>query len=527
MKLPDNKTLVLQSKDLTMPEDQSTARWTDCRVELAVQDLEAAVNLPRGQESILWVDCSVFDVTADRYITSDFTVSTPLLVGTDQEGKVVKVDGDGVLARMAQSHDPKTRDLMLDAAEVSAARSKAALPALLAALKDADEVHAPLRHPGASAAPGQVPSGRQGRRRRLPGGATDKDVWVRLYAADGLWDAEKTEDVVAAAIGLLKEPEIASHAEDLLVKVGRPAVPALSQGARRRRRRVPLERRGSSAPRRGREQGRRPRPYWRTQEDLGGRRRRVQDRRHAGKPVRRGGAKSGDAVPALMDGLKDGEKRLQPTLVRALGQVGPDAGAAVDALARLLKDEDANSRRDVIVALGRIGPGAKAAIPALGEIMKEQDGRVRIDAASAVWSIDKSDAALAVLLEAVRDRDEGIRRRALQALANVGSDGKGAFEAVARVLHEDGSRDVRLDAIFALKSFGRRAVSDLLQALKDGPKADRNMILVTLGEMGDKAQDAVPAVVESLNDSDEFVHAAAASALKKLDPEAARKAGVN
>ena len=146
---------------------------------------------------------------------------------------------------------------------------------------------------------------------------------------------------------------------------------------------------------------------------------------------------------------------------------------------------------------------------------------------SAVWSIEKSYAALDVLFEAARDRDEGVRRHAIIALGNVGSDGKGAMEAVAWVLHKDESRDVRLEAVFALKNFGVWAVPDLLEALKKGPKADRNMILITLGEMGDKAKDAVPAVVASLQDDDEYVRAAAAEALKKLDPEAARKAGVN
>lgn len=41
---------------------------------------------------------------------------------------------------MAQSKDPDTRDIMLGTAETSAARCKAALPALVATLTDADEV---------------------------------------------------------------------------------------------------------------------------------------------------------------------------------------------------------------------------------------------------------------------------------------------------------------------------------------------------------------------------------------------------
>ena len=85
---------------------------------------------------------------------------------------------------------------------------------------------------------------------------------------------------------------------------------------------------------------------------------------------------------------------------------------------------------------------------------------------------------------------------------------------------------MRIDAAFALKSFGAAAVPDLLRALKDGPTDDRNMILVALGDMGADEKAAAPAVQEALRDDVPIVREAAAAALKKIDPEAARQAGV-
>ena len=48
-----------------------------------------------------------------------------------------------------------------------------------------------------------------------------------------------------------------------------------------------------------------------------------------------------------------------------------------------------------------------------------------------------------------------------------------------------------------------------------------------LGAVGERlAQAAVPAITAALKDENEYVRGAAASALKKIDPEAARKAGI-
>jgi chromosome segregation ATPase len=63
-------------------------------------------------------------------------------------------------------------------------------------------------------------------------------------------------------------------------------------------------------------------------------------------------------------------------------------------------------------------------------------------------------------------------------------------------------------------------VADYVKALKSKDAAVRKQVAVALGEMGDKAKAALPALREALVDPDEGVQAAAAAALDKIAPGA-------
>jgi len=67
-------------------------------------------------------------------------------------------------------------------------------------------------------------------------------------------------------------------------------------------------------------------------------------------------------------------------------------------------------------------------------------------------------------------------------------------------------------------------VPALSKALKDEDMFVRMHAAQSLGHIADRL--SVPALLEALNDPDEHVRKCAAEALKKIDPEAAAKAGV-
>jgi HEAT repeat protein len=68
----------------------------------------------------------------------------------------------------------------------------------------------------------------------------------------------------------------------------------------------------------------------------------------------------------------------------ALGDIGPEAKEAVPPLIEVLKDKEPRVRRDAARSLGQIGPAAKVAAPQLAALLKDEDANVREAAARAL-----------------------------------------------------------------------------------------------------------------------------------------------
>ena len=68
-------------------------------------------------------------------------------------------------------------------------------------------------------------------------------------------------------------------------------------------------------------------------------------------------------------------------------------------------------------------------------------------------------------------------------------------------------------------------VTELVEALSDNDALVRRLAAIVLGDIGDAAVNAVPALIGRLKDNDQDVREQAASALSKIDTEAARRDG--
>lgn len=209
--------------------------------------------------------------------------------------------------------------------------------------------------------------------------------------------------------------------------------------------------------------------------------------------------------------------------VEALASIGEPA---VPALIEALK-QGGDFRPGAVTALLAIGPPAKAAIPALIEAFAETE-RIFLPrvAASAVKKIGEKDA-IPQLIEALKHSNEGARRNAAIALGWYEKDAEKAVPILVDLLKEKG-RFVRHDAAQSLWRIEKnpKALIVLIVDLKhDIPDTRWNAARI-LGTLGKDAKEAVPGLVEALRDGDKEVREQAASALKKIDPDAAKKAGV-
>jgi HEAT repeat protein len=276
----------------------------------------------------------------------------------------------------------------------------------------------------------------------------------------------------------------------------------------------------------------------------------------------RHGAKAKDAVPDLVDMLKDkrrGSERSRCSAAKALGAIGPEAKSAIPALVELLRNSDEDVRCAAIAGLSGMGP---ASVPILIDLLKDKDHPVRLKAIDGLGHVG-ADAAPAIpaLAEFLRSQDAEMRRSALRALGDIGRPalprmlellkdkngqlrGYAAFvidTIVGRSLRgrtgpeakviiaaltdalKDQEPEVREEAAQALRVFGTEgtsAIPALIELLKDARPEVRGSAARAFGTIGRKDKSLVPAIAELLRDDESSVRRSATDALVELGPKA-------
>ncbi|MFH1074305.1 MAG: HEAT repeat domain-containing protein [Candidatus Firestonebacteria bacterium] len=141
-----------------------------------------------------------------------------------------------------------------------------------------------------------------------------------------------------------------------------------------------------------------------------------------------------------------GDTEVEARIGGALGLAGLGEKAYdVAGMAKDLESGDAGIRCNAVKLFGKIGT-EKAALKAV-ERLKDPEKKVRWYAVCALERLN-NPKTFPALLEAVKDSDEDIKRRAIQAVSNV-FYAEGAGE-VALVLSETSSKEVKFTAIRAL-----------------------------------------------------------------------------
>jgi RNA polymerase sigma factor (sigma-70 family) len=122
--------------------------------------------------------------------------------------------------------------------------------------------------------------------------------------------------------------------------------------------------------------------------------------------------------------------------VMALGKIGPEAAPA---LALAFTDREiVNVRLWAAWHLGKMGARARGQIPALVAALRDECGLVRIEAARALWNIDRHPTAVPALCAALKDNDASTRYRAAEILGQIGPGAKDAVPALVEALRDTG-----------------------------------------------------------------------------------------
>lgn len=135
--------------------------------------------------------------------------------------------------------------------------------------------------------------------------------------------------------------------------------------------------------------------------------------------------------------------------------------------------------------------------------------------------------AVPALMELLKKNDPEIRSTANTCLGNIGPAAGAAVPLLVQFVN-DTNRFVRFGTLISLGRIHMEpeTVVPILMRTLNPTNENLAITIMVLGQFGEKAKPAVPALLGYLKDTNDFVRYRANTALKQIDPEAAAKAGV-
>ena len=186
------------------------------------------------------------------------------------------------------------------------------------------------------------------------------------------------------------------------------------------------------------------------------------------------------AADALAIAFPDEDEGVRMAVVKALEQIG--GMQSTIALVRVLTDENEKLSLEVVKALVKIGEPSVSPLAKMLKMLKEKDRLVCERVISVLGQIGNAQA-VELLVEALKDENENVRRAALQALEGIGWQPADLNQLAKMLKNKD--RLVRERAVSALGQIGDAQVVELLvETLKDESESVRGAALRALEGIG-------------------------------------------
>jgi len=253
------------------------------------------------------------------------------------------------------------------------------------------------------------------------------------------------------------------------------------------------------------------------------------------------GPEAKTALPELISMLDNPAPEVRMLAAFAIAKIGPDGATAIPALQRLTTNSPAanpswkflpDDQGWPAFALGAMGPAARRALPQIELLRKDSDLFIR--AAAEVAFVKISGHGLDAIFEALKNPCGSTNWLfAAEAILFLGTNGAPAVPFLISAL-QNTNASVQEKALGALSAIHMSpettipAILPLVSATNTNNRI-RDRALSVLHNFGPSARAMVPAttLLQALQDPDENIRIRATNALRQIDREAARKAGID
>lgn len=243
------------------------------------------------------------------------------------------------------------------------------------------------------------------------------------------------------------------------------------------------------------------------------------------------------AIPFILERVREKDPSLaySPWVARYFGYIGPDA---IPQLTKALEDPNPAVRRAAALALESFALGSLSTnetARVFAKALDDEDDVVSCASVEALAKIGKAASnsvpglirSLQASLTDTNKSDDWkhiVRCGGAAILADIGPPASNAVPVLTNLL-ASGQFLHDMDAAIAIWRISSNTSTTLPVLLRYGERGYLKAI-DTLGEMGPAAKAAVPFLLRNSMSTDPFYRRSASAALKRIDPEAAAKAGV-
>jgi HEAT repeat protein len=247
------------------------------------------------------------------------------------------------------------------------------------------------------------------------------------------------------------------------------------------------------------------------------------------------------ALSKLISMLDDSAPEVRALAAFAIGKIGPESARAIPALQKLItrplapNPQGTSAFQDRYVAayaLGAMGPAARAALPQI-ELLR-QDSNMIVRAVAEAAFIRISGAGLSAIVEPLKAPSDSTNWLfAAEAVQFLGTNGAPAIPFLLQALQSTNARvsSLALNALAAIHMSPEITIPAILPliGINNTNAWDRANALDVLRSFGPSARGLAPVAIllQALTDPDLNVRAHATNALRHIDPEAAKKAGID